>query len=107
MHILPSFWNQRAHSSAQTVSTQAFALAEGMTEEWAKAEGEDGVELMVKECINLLCELKGVGPATASAVMAAYKPTFFPFMADEGMKGAGGKLMPIKYTLPHYCLFAR
>lgn len=47
-----------------------------------------------------------MGPATASALLAAYCPTVFPFMADEAMNAVPG-LKPIKYTMPHYILFAR
>ena len=37
----------------------------------------------VKEAINSLCQLSGVGPATASAVLSAYCPQSFAFMDDE------------------------
>lgn len=37
----------------------------------------------LKESISELSKLKGVGPATASAVLAAHAPTIAPFMSDE------------------------
>lgn len=37
----------------------------------------------LKEAIAQLSVLKGVGPATASAVLAAYAPAEAPFMSDE------------------------
>ena len=37
----------------------------------------------LKESIQQLSVLKGVGPATASAVLAAYAPSVAPFMSDE------------------------
>lgn len=55
-------------------------------------------------------ELKGVGPATASALLAAYRPDLFPFMADEPTmlvldeSGQNGKL---KYNLAEYLVFQR
>jgi len=55
-------------------------------------------------------ELKGIGPATASAVLAAYRPELFPFMADEptvivlGEEGGGGKL---KYNLAEYLAYLK
>lgn len=54
-------------------------------------------------------ELKGIGPATASAVLAAYRPELFPFMADEPTLivlggGGGGKL---KYNLAEYLQFQK
>ncbi len=38
-----------------------------------------------------LCELKGVGPATATLLCSIYKNNI-PFMSDEGLKGLGLKL---------------
>jgi len=54
-------------------------------------------------------ELKGIGPATASAVLAAYRPELFPFMADEPTlivlgESGGGKL---KYNLAEYLKFQK
>lgn len=37
----------------------------------------------LKRAITELTVLKGVGPATASAVLAAYAPDVAPFMSDE------------------------
>lgn len=37
----------------------------------------------LKEAISLLSVLKGVGPATASAVLAVHTPSIAPFMSDE------------------------
>ncbi|KAL7523168.1 hypothetical protein ACHAXR_000051 [Thalassiosira sp. AJA248-18] len=33
--------------------------------------------------MNHLCELRGVGPATASAILCLYRPDIFAFMDDE------------------------
>jgi len=47
-----------------------------------------------------LCELRGVGPATASAVLAAFSPEKYCFMADESVASVlPGK---INYTLKYY-----
>ena len=43
--------------------------------------------------------LQGIGPATASAVLAVAQPAY-PFMSDEAM-GAAVK-GPLKYTVPEY-----
>lgn len=37
----------------------------------------------IKKAISELTVLKGIGPATASAVLAAYAPDIAPFMSDE------------------------
>ncbi|KAM6424105.1 uncharacterized protein PHA67_004822 isoform 1-T3 [Liasis olivaceus] len=58
------------------------------------------VEAAVKE----LNQLKGVGPATASAVLAAGAPEIAAFMADEAMESLPG-LVPLQYTLRHYLLY--
>ncbi|KAL6843622.1 hypothetical protein ACP4OV_026684 [Aristida adscensionis] len=51
-----------------------------------------------------LTVLKGVGPATASAVLAAYAPDVAPFMSDEAMVAALGNAK--EYTLKQYLAFA-
>lgn len=55
----------------------------------------------VKEAFEKMCELKGVGPATASAVLAAVDPNI-PFMADEALEAVASEIGPRKYTMTHY-----
>ncbi|CAH1795666.1 unnamed protein product [Owenia fusiformis] len=55
----------------------------------------------ISEAIKALIVLKAVGPATASAVLAAGAPEVAPFMADESMLAIPG-LQPLQYTLNHY-----
>lgn len=57
----------------------------------------------VSKAISELTVLKGVGPATASAVLAAYAPETAPFMSDEAMEAALGSSKD--YSLKQYLLF--
>ncbi|XP_071716521.1 uncharacterized protein [Rutidosis leptorrhynchoides] len=57
----------------------------------------------VSKAISELTVLKGVGPATASAVLAAYAPDVAPFMSDEAMVAALGNSKD--YTLKQYLVF--
>ncbi|CAK9190160.1 unnamed protein product [Sphagnum troendelagicum] len=58
----------------------------------------------LKEAIAHLSTLKGVGPATASAVLAAHTPSIVPFMSDEAMVAALGGVKD--YSMKVYLLFA-
>ncbi|KAJ0015858.1 hypothetical protein NQD34_014148 [Periophthalmus magnuspinnatus] len=58
----------------------------------------------VHAAITELSALKGVGPATASAVLAAGAPEQAAFMSDEAMESIPG-ITPIQYTAKHYILY--
>ncbi|XP_019939037.2 uncharacterized protein [Paralichthys olivaceus] len=78
------------------------------------SNGEDTVEKCSRKAFSLLPDvqaaiaelssLKGVGPATASAVLAAGAPEQTAFMSDEAMESVPG-LKPIQYTAKHYALY--
>ncbi|XP_073021454.1 uncharacterized protein [Primulina eburnea] len=57
----------------------------------------------VAKAVSELTVLKGVGPATASAVLAAYSPDVAPFMSDEAMEAAVGDAKD--YSLKRYLQF--
>ncbi|KAL6995289.1 hypothetical protein U1Q18_005425 [Sarracenia purpurea var. burkii] len=57
----------------------------------------------VSKAVTQLTVLKGVGPATASAVLAAHAPDLAPFMSDEAMVAALGNSKD--YTLKQYLVF--
>ncbi|XP_038898859.1 uncharacterized protein LOC120086335 isoform X2 [Benincasa hispida] len=46
------------------------------------------------KAVSELTPLKGVGPATASAVLAAYAPDVAPFMSDEELSSEGEIFTP-------------
>ncbi len=56
-----------------------------------------------KGALQAISALRGVGPATASAVLAPVHPERFPFMADEAMEGAG---VDRTYTEATYMTFS-
>ncbi|XP_052262992.1 uncharacterized protein LOC127866488 isoform X2 [Dreissena polymorpha] len=58
----------------------------------------------ISAAIQALSVLKAVGPATASAVLAAGSPQNAAFMADECLLAFPG-LQPIKYDLPFYMAY--
>ncbi|MBC7843416.1 MAG: hypothetical protein H7099_13935 [Gemmatimonadaceae bacterium] len=55
--------------------------------------------------IGEIATLDGVGPATASAVVAAHLPTVYPFF-DELVAGQVPDLGPVKWTLGYYAKYA-
>ncbi|XP_056306657.1 uncharacterized protein zgc:112496 [Danio aesculapii] len=73
--------------AVQSSSSQAFSLL-------------PDVQAAIKE----LCKLKGVGPATASAVLVAGAPDKVAFMADEAVESIA-ELRPVEYTDKHYALY--
>lgn len=55
--------------------------------------------------IGEIAKLGGVGPATASAVVAALMPTVYPFF-DELVAAQIPELGPVKWTLGYYARYA-
>jgi hypothetical protein len=55
--------------------------------------------------LKILGELKGVGPATASAVLAAYRPERYPFF-DELVAEQIPGLSKLEFTLKDYLVYA-
>ncbi|KAJ9166380.1 hypothetical protein P3X46_021146 [Hevea brasiliensis] len=76
-----------------------------LDEELVKSASQKAFELLpdLRKAVSQLTVLKGVGPATASAVLAAYAPDVAPFMSDEAMEAALGTSKD--YTLKQYLLF--
>lgn len=55
--------------------------------------------------VAVLAKLKGVGPATASAAVAAARPEVYPFF-DELVAAQLPELGPVKWTLSYYSRYA-
>lgn len=53
-----------------------------------------------KQAIEHICQLKGIGPATASAILSLYQPHIYSFMDDEIIEALYEKKRG--YTIPIY-----
>jgi len=55
-----------------------------------------------KESLLKLNSLKGIGPATSSAILSLFSPASLPFMSDEALKFAAGLNDKPKYTIKEW-----
>lgn len=55
-----------------------------------------------KESLLKLNSLKGIGPATSSAILSLFSPGSLPFMSDESLKFAAGLNDKPKYTIKEW-----
>jgi len=78
-HALKPLLKSNSDASVITAATRAFETADGIPENDASGEYTKQISSAMKE----MCELKGVGPATASAILSLYRPDIFAFMDDE------------------------
>ncbi|KAK9748414.1 hypothetical protein RND81_02G055400 [Saponaria officinalis] len=79
----------------------------GLDEEAVKSASQKAFLCLpgdLSKAVSELTVLKGVGPATASAVLAAYAPDVAPFMSDEAMEMVLGHSKD--YSLKQYLLLA-
>jgi hypothetical protein len=58
-----------------------------------------------RRALDHLCTLAGVGAATASAVLAAFRPDLYPFL-DDLVGAALPELGEPKFTVPYYLRYA-
>ncbi|ETV81749.1 hypothetical protein H257_05341 [Aphanomyces astaci] len=86
---LQSFVDALTDKQVQDLSTKAFVAC---------------TKKSYREATAVLSELKGVGPATASAVLAAFDPAV-PFMGDEALNALTSEIGARQYTLPHFVRF--
>ena len=77
----------------------AFAAARELSADIPTASKE------YKKPIQLLSELDGVGPATASAALAAYRPDLYPFF-DEWIAKQIASLGKVAFTPSYYWKYA-
>ncbi len=55
-----------------------------------------------KQSLLKLNTLKGIGPATSSAILSLFSPDSLPFMSDEALKFAAGFNEKPKYTIKEW-----
>lgn len=67
--------------------------------------GFKAAELNAGEGLDILCKLKGVGPATASVILSVYLPSEVPFMSDEAMDAVLG--LPRLYTKAQFIQYQK
>lgn len=110
--------SQRYVTHSELVKLMEWKLTRGKfrprLQQLVDSNSEDSVEKCSRKAFSLLPDvhaaitelssLKGVGPATASAVLAAGAPEQAAFMSDEAMESIPG-LTPIQYTTKHYILY--
>ena len=89
---LPGLVRQNAPAAVLAASRAAFKALQ------KKKGGQE-------QALKALSELRGIGPATASAVLMLIAPRTSPFMADEAMEAVPA-LGARVYTLPHYLHFS-
>ena len=76
-NALKPLLQSNSEKSVVDCSKRAIQIAAGGDDN--NAEEHD----LVRDSINELCNLRGVGPATASAILSVYHPDQFAFMDDE------------------------
>ncbi|KAK0476124.1 hypothetical protein IW261DRAFT_440340 [Armillaria novae-zelandiae] len=93
--MLRTMIRKNTDSQVKDCSRRAFTVPELQSGTWDR----------VKESMGALCELKGVGPATASLILSLVYPENIPFFSDEVtvdvLSPAGGR-KGIKYTMKTY-----
>lgn len=75
----------------QSTTKEAFALLKAST----------SID-SAKQSLLKLNSLKGIGPATSSAILSLFSPDALPFMSDEALKFAAGLKEKPKYSVKEW-----
>ncbi len=81
MRPLQKLVESNAASVVVEVTTRCFVNILGTNDEACTSSSQSSLEW--ERGLQALCELKGIGIATATAVLAVFLPALCPFMADE------------------------
>ncbi|MBM2810703.1 MAG: hypothetical protein HW416_1462 [Chloroflexi bacterium] len=84
------------------------ALVKGNDADLIRAITEQALQMApdLRRPVDRIASLVGVGPATASAVLAAYRGDLYPFL-DDVIGRAIPELGEPKFTLPYYVKYAQ
>eukprot|EP00559_Dactyliosolen_fragilissimus_P000828 CAMPEP_0184868264 /NCGR_PEP_ID=MMETSP0580-20130426/29763_1 /TAXON_ID=1118495 /ORGANISM="Dactyliosolen fragilissimus" /LENGTH=210 /DNA_ID=CAMNT_0027369043 /DNA_START=103 /DNA_END=732 /DNA_ORIENTATION=- len=77
-HALMNYLRSNSDTLVKDCSERSFAPIGGHMNDTIKQD-----DIRITNAMNALCELKGVGPATASAILGLIRPDLFAFMDDE------------------------
>lgn len=78
-NALQPLLQSNSEAAVRKHSLRAFELADNIPAGCKSGECNE----LISASLSELCELKGVGPATASAILCIYRPDVFAFMDDE------------------------
>jgi hypothetical protein len=88
----------------QLLSNSDKAAADATKLALARLQEQGSDVSKIRGAVDAVCQLRGIGPATATAVLCFYSPKLIPFMSDEAIEGAG---LERKYTLDVCCELAK
>mmetsp|Transcript_8072 Transcript_8072/g.15466 ORF Transcript_8072/g.15466 Transcript_8072/m.15466 type:complete len:306 (+) Transcript_8072:94-1011(+) len=82
-NALKPLLNANSDTTINECSRRAFRIAKAIRQCGPSHENWDESNTSMSMAISELCKLKGIGPATASAILGMYRPDIFAFMDDE------------------------
>ena len=104
-YVIAAIGARAARRYFQTGERFSAAAAERLGLVSLCVDDEAGLDLnALSRSVERISELKGVGSATASALLSRYNPRLFPFMSDEVLVVAGNRER--KHTLKRYLQLA-